>query len=72
MDFKNIEETDKFAVEGAENNSFNIGSFGNNFGFNTGSFSFSGNWNGETSSYEINNSFYDIYNSIPLAEYLSY
>jgi hypothetical protein len=70
--FKNIEKTDKFAVEGAENNSFNIGSFGNNFGFNTGSFSFSGNWNGETSSYEINNSFYDIYNSIPLAEYLSY
>jgi len=67
--FKNIEKTDKFS---SGNSGFGVGTFKNNFGFNTGSFSFAGSWNSDSSSYDINSTFYNIYNSIPLAEYLSY
>lgn len=52
-------------------NDFGGLSFGSGGNMGTGSFSFSGSWNGKSKD-DTNNSFYDVYNSIPLAEYLSY
>ena len=62
--FKNIKTTGNFG-----NNSF--GNFSTGSNMQTGSFSFGGSWNAKSKD-DTNNTFYDVYNTIPLAEYLSY
>jgi len=63
--FKNTTNSNPFSQYSL---SFGEGGIGTeNLG--TGSFNFYGNWNGKYED-DINNSFYDIYNQLPLAEYL--
>jgi len=66
--FKNVKNSNNTHFGGFDNMGFSSLSTGSNIG--TGSFTFGGNWNADFKN-ETDNS-YDIYNSIPLAEYLSY
>jgi hypothetical protein len=51
--------------------SFGSSAIANRVGLTTGELKFEGNWNGSYID-RTDNGFYDIYNQIPLAEYLSY
>jgi len=64
--FKNIKKNEMGSF-----GNFSFGSLTTGSNMGTGDFDFSGNWNG-TFKDDKNDTFYDIYNSIPLAEYLSY
>jgi len=66
--FKNIKK-DANTFSGFNNMGFSSLSTGSNIG--TGNFTFGGNWNSDFTN-DTNNSSYDVYNTIPLAEYLSY
>ena len=65
--YKNIKKDSGFGSFG--NPSFSSFSTGTNMG--TGNLTFGGQWNDKFKE-ELNNSDYDTYNSIPLAEYLGY
>jgi len=65
--YKNIKDDNSFGNFGSSSfSSFSTGS-----SMETGSFSFSGEWNEEFKA-EKNDTLYNAYNTIPLAEYLSY